>query len=327
MSVTIKDIAREANVAVSTVSKVLNKRDASIGEATRIRVRETAERLGYQPNMVARGLRAKSTRTLGFVLPDITNPYFPAIARGIEDTAHEAGYTVIFCDTDDDVNRESSSIRTLTAKMIDGIILTHALDTRLSNLEECQVPTVVVNRCLHDITSGVGLVYTDMKIATRTATDYLFTKGCSNISLIAVRRDLAPNRFEGYADSLAKHGIPLREELVFEGDYDAETGGRGIEILCNRASFDGVVCGNDLIAMGAIRALRCHGKAVPQDVRVIGLDDIYLARYFEPSLTTVRQPAYEIGQAAAQMLITSLSEGVQLSIKELPFKLMIRESA
>lgn len=327
MSVTIKDIAREANVAVSTVSKVLNKRDASIGEATRIRVRETAERLGYQPNMVARGLRAKSTRTLGFVLPDITNPYFPAIARGIEDTAHEAGYTVIFCDTDDDVNRESSSIRTLTAKMIDGIILTHALDARLSNLEECQVPTVVVNRCLHDITSGVGLVYTDMKIAIRTATDYLFTKGCSNISLIAARRDLAPNRFEGYADSLAKHGIPLREELVFEGDYDAETGGRGIEILCNRASFDGVVCGNDLIAMGAIRALRCHGKAVPQDVRVIGLDDIYLARYFEPSLTTVRQPAYEIGQAAAQMLITSLSEGVQLSIKELPFKLMIRESA
>lgn len=327
MSVTIKDIAREANVAVSTVSKVLNKRDASIGEATRIRVRETAERLGYQPNMVARGLRAKSTHTLGFVLPDITNPYFPAIARGIEDTAHEAGYTVIFCDTDDDVNRESSSIRTLTAKMIDGIILTHALDTRLSNLKECQVPTVVVNRCLHDITSGVGLVYTDMKIAIRTATDYLFTKGCSNISLIAARRDLAPNRFEGYADSLAKHGIPLREELVFEGDYDAETGGRGIEILCNRASFDGVVCGNDLIAMGAIRALRCHGKAVPQDVRVIGLDDIYLARYFEPSLTTVRQPAYEIGQAAAQMLITSLSEGVQLSIKELPFKLMIRESA
>lgn len=327
MSVTIKDIAREANVAVSTVSKVLNKRDASIGEATRIRVRETAERLGYQPNMVARGLRAKSTRTLGFVLPDITNPYFPAIARGIEDTAHEVGYTVIFCDTDDDVNRESSSIRTLTAKMIDGIILTHALDTRLSNLEESQVPTVVVDRFLHDITSGVGLVYTDMKIATRMATDYLFTKGCSNISLIAARRNLAPNRFEGYADSLAKHGILLREELVFEGDYDAETGGRGIEILCNRASFDGVVCGNDLIAMGAIRALRCHGKAVPQDVRVIGLDDIYLARYFEPSLTTVRQPAYEIGQAAAQMLITSLSGGVQLSIKELPFKLMIRESA
>ena len=327
VAVTIKDIAAEANVAISTVSKVLNGHDASISQATRERVLATVERLGYRPNMVARGLRAKSTKTIGFVLPDITNPFFPAIARGIEDYAQTAGFTVVFCDTDDDIDRQRDSIRSLNSNMVDGMILTGALGAELVSLEDRAVPTVVVDRCWEGEFSGVGSVYCDLRAAVAIATGHLLSHGCSRVAFISVSPTLAPDRYQGYLDALEKAGVAFDPALVVEGSYSVDTGDAGVAELLSRTTFDGIVCGNDLIAIGALRARKCAGLSVPDDVRVVGLDDIYLSKYVDPALTTIHQPGYEMGRAAAQMLIEALTQGGRLRGCELPFELVVRQSA
>lgn len=327
MAVTIRDIARTAGVSISTVSKVLNGHDAAISDATRSRIHAAVKELDYRPNMVARGLRARSTRSIGFVLPDITNPFFPAIARGIEDCAQKRGFTVIFCDTDDDSSRERESIRDLNDKMVDGMIVTHALKMGLEGLNECRVPTVVVDRCSREEVLGVGFVFSDMRAATQVITEHLIERGCERLAFVTAHRDVAPDRFQGFIDALDSHDRVPDFDLIFEGGYDVETGERGVGKLLQSGSFDAIVCGNDLIAIGALRALRCHGLKVPEDVRVVGIDDIYIARYLEPALTTVYQPAYEMGQAAARMLIDCLVKGTPLYSQELPFELRIRQSA
>ena len=328
MAVTMKDIAKAAGVSVVTVSKIVNKQDRYISEETRQRVLEIIKASGYVPNSAARSLKTKSSHTIGFILPDISNPYYPEIARGIEDEARSRGYAMIICNTDNDVEEEKKAVAFLNSKMVDGVIYTHSIAGSNNKIvKKIETPLVVVDRRVIGVREGVGKVYVDTEAAMHTSTSHLLEKGCKHIALISAPHNGFDDRVEGYFRAIKEAGIRRDNRLVYLGQYDVETGYNAIEqFVAQGLHFDGVSCSNDLIALGVMRALNKHKIRVPEDVKVVGFDDIAFARISTPALTTVRQPAYEMGKKAAEMIIDYITEGKQMGECELPFALQVRET-
>lgn len=325
-SITMKQIAELAQVSTATVSKVINRRDGHISQETRKRVLDLVEAYGYRPNAIAKGLKVKKTNTIGFILPDITNPFFPEIARGIEDAAKGEGFAVVFCNTDDDPKRERDSVLFLQSKMVDGLIFTRSLrDSTLERYLADNMPVVVVDRAIDISSRPIGKVFINTRSAIREATLLLLERGCQRIGFISAIDNATRDRYEGYCDALTQCGLSVDPQLVFSGDYNVSTGRRGGEELLSRG-VDGVVCGNDLIATGVMRAAEESGRHIPQDLKVIGLDDIYLSKYLHPPLTTIEQPAYEMGRDAARMLIRNILYGEPLFVRELPYRMILRET-
>lgn len=326
---TIKDIAKQAGVSVTTVSKILNGRDENISDATRTRVKQVVQENNYITNAVARGLKTKKTNIIGFILPDIVNPYFPEIARGIEDVARDAGFGVIYCNTDNDLKREREYLEFLKARMVDGIIYTRTLQgSQAQTLKDVDIPLVIVDRFAD--TGGkknIGRVYVDVAHAIYESTCKLAAAGCKNIALISSAYNDKTDRYFGYVQALEDLGIPFREEAVYLHAFDLETGYAGMQDLLQRDNgIDGVVCGNDLIAIGVLDALRKLAVKVPQQIKVMGLDDIYMANFTNPRLSTMAQPMLELGRVAAMMLIDHLLKGEPLYEKVLAHRFVARES-
>jgi len=330
MKITIKDIAKKANVSTATVSKILNNKDERISKGTRERVLIIAKENNYIPNLMARSLVTRKTNTIGLVLPDITNPFFPELARGAEDKANKEGYMIMYCNTDDDAEKESIYLEMLAQKMVDGIILTQSANKEgnIESLNKLKIPLVLIDRDIN-VKNIKGKVLVDNFLGAYEAVDYLIKKGYKKIAYITgpLSTTTAIERLGGYTKALEDAGMLINLELIFEGEYKAQWGIDGTnELLSSKVEFDAIFCGNDLIAVNAIRTLKEKGIRVPNDVGVLGYDNIFLSDMIDPPLTTVNQPAYEMGYEAVKLLIDVLDNNKEGKTIKLKTNLIIRKS-
>jgi LacI family repressor for deo operon, udp, cdd, tsx, nupC, and nupG len=303
---TVKEIAAIAKVSVATVSRAL-QRPEIVSEETRQRIHEVVKRLGYTPNALARNLRTARTRLIIALLPDIANPFFSEVIRGIEQVAHENGYSVLLGETQSSLVREQAYADMVAARQADGIItMSHRvpaipIDGRLP----------VVNACEYVKDKKISSVYIDNVAAAGAAVDYLVTLGHRDIAFIAgpSSSSICVDREQGYQLALQRAKIPANPALTAVGDFSIEAGERAIDLFLSQGqSFSAVFCSNDEMAIGAMRALISHGLRVPEDVSVVGFDDIRFARYTSPPLTTVAQPKNALGREAMTMLIELLND-------------------
>ncbi len=329
MKVTIKDIARLAEVSTATVSKVVNGKDEKISSATRMRVMAVIEESGYVPNRIASSMVTKKTKTLGLIIPDITNPFFPELARGVEDVANKEGYTLILCNSDNSLEKEDAYIDMLQEKMVDGIIFTASSSrTEISSaLKRVKIPVITVDRDIDGLKSQKKIVV-DNEEGAYEAVSYMVTRGYGKIYHISgpMTSKPAQQRYKGYLNALSDKGVLPPKDHLLSGDYSGEWGFEGVKRLLEKdADFDGIFCGNDLIALGAMKALHQKGVDVPGKVGIIGYDDIYMAQMVSPELTTVKQPNYEMGYQAGRVLI-GMIQGAEkdIELENLKTHLVIR---
>lgn len=301
---TLKEIAQMAEVSTATVSKILNGKDKYISEATRQKVLDIAEREGYIPNAIAKSLKMKSTKTLGIIIPDVMNLFFSELARGVEDAAERKGYSVILCNSDNKLSKEEKYIQVLQEKMVDGIIFTASEQSINRSLKRRNIPLVLLDRDI-SIDDEVGRIVVENEEGAYKATKHLISKGCKNIGFIssdAVNKS-SGQRLKGYKRAIFEEGLDFDEENIYLQNYSIETGYKGTKALLGRKDLDGICCGNDLIAIGAMKALKEKNIKIPDQVKVIGFDDIQISQYTDPPLTTIKQPTYELGEEAVNMLI------------------------
>lgn len=306
-SPTIRDVASHAGVSVATVSRVINDSPHKVHAATRRRVLRSVVRLAYRPNAVARGLRRGTTHSIALIVPDITNPFYPAIARGVEDAARRHGFAVVLGNTDGDPKRERAYLDILRTRWVDGVLFAGVggdVD-ELRTLMAQGVPAVVIAR---DVDGGhIDTVLADGFAGMRLATVHLLRLGHRRIAFVGGPRALpvARERLLGYRRALREYGVGARPSLVVSGDFRVDGGRAAIRrLLARREGFTAVVAANDLMAIGAMEALRSAGRQIPQDVAVVGFDDIPFAAYVDPPLTTVVQPTYRLGALAVERLLS-----------------------
>lgn len=325
--ITIRKIADLAGVSSATVSKVINGKDQHISGETRERILKIVEKEGYITNGIAKSLRVKNTRTLGLILPDVTNLFFSEVAKGIEDAASRRGYSVILCNSDNNNEKEKMYLKILQEKKVDGIILTSSHSNLGRELDQVPVPVVLVDR---DVKTDkhVGRVTVDNELGGYLAAKLMLDKGCTEIGHITARLEFKPSaeRFKGFQKGLEESGITMHRDSLYAGLFTMETGYEGARILLSNRKLDGIFCGNDLIAIGAIKALKEMGKSIPEDVRIIGFDDIALAQYIDPPLTTIRQPIYNLGESSIRVLISMIENGICENTVVLQPEVMVRES-
>lgn len=310
-TVTLRDVAAVAGVHTGTASRALNPATRPlVNQETAQRVLAAAERLGYRPNPIARGLKTNRSLTVGVVIPDLRNPLFPPIARGIDDGLEPSGYTTLLANTDHDPARERASFDALRARQVDGFITATARldDPFLDALAASGVPIVLVNRR----TDGDTLPYAvaDDHGGARAAVEHLVELGHRRIAHVTGSLTLSSGRarYEGFLDALRDAGIEHDPDLVQVGLAFTEAEG---ERLCSALLDDGrrftaVVAGNDLIALGCLDALRARGLSCPRDVSIVGYNDMDFSDRFDPPLTTVHVPHYELGVEAAGLLLDLL---------------------
>lgn len=329
--VTRDDVAKQAGVSPSTVSYVINNGPRSVSEATKQKVLQTIQDLGYRPNAVARNLRRQRTSSLGLIIPDIINPYFAQVAQGIEAVAFERDYTVVFCHTKYSIEQELKYLDHLYEERAAGVLWVPATGEiePAQRLMDYGLPTVLIDRVLDGI--EFPAVVADNYRGGYIATEHLLSLGHRRIGCIArpVLLSHSRERVRGYQSALEEAGIAFDERLVAAGGYRLENGYEAIQSLL---SLDdpptAVFTYNDIMAIGAIRALRERGMDVPQDFSVVGFDDIPDAAYTCPALTTVRQAKYEMGAKGIELLLKIVDgEIADPQAKEhVDVELVIRES-
>jgi len=322
----IKEVATAAKVSVATVSRTLAMPDVVLPE-TRQRVQEAIRRLGYTPNVQARNLRTARTNVIVALVPDISNPFFAEVIRGIEQVALQNRYSVLLGDTQYNRAREQVYADLVSARQADGLI------TLLPHIPQVTTtgPLPIVNACEYVTDPAVTSVYVDNVAGARVAVEYLLTLGHKGIASIAgpMSSPIGVDRDRGYAAALTAAGIKRNRKLTVEGDFSAEAGIRCMEYLfAGGAPFTAVFCSNDEMAIGALRAIKSRGLRVPEDISVVGFDDIRFARYSDPPLTTIAQPMGDIGREAATLLIEILKDAdVPPRKRILPTQLVVRGSA
>ncbi len=326
---TIRDVAQAANVSTSTVSHVING-TRYVAPETQQRVRDAMQALNYSPNRLASSLRSNQTLTLGVLLPNSANPYFAEILLGIENAGFEQGYNIIMGNANDDPERELAYLKVLISRQVDGILLisTGSYDESIAFLTAQNVPVVVVDRAPGF--ASVTEIFTDNKQGGLLATRYLLSLGHTRIACITGPSFLTPSadRVAGYREALADVGLPVRDEWIATGDFQHEGGYRAsMQLLQSDLRPTAIFACNDLMAVGATRAVFEYGLRVPHDISIIGYDNIPLASYTIPRLTTIAQPAREIGALAVERLIVSLRDDAALPEREcLPVQLIERDS-
>jgi LacI family transcriptional regulator len=308
MTATITDVARKAKVSTATVSRVLSGGGGARDE-TRDRVLTAARELGYRPSGVARSLRQRATRTLGLIVTDIENPFFPELVRTVEDAARERGYAMLLCNASDDPEREAGYLELLVDRWVDGVVIAaSSLGVRHREwLLAADLPIVLVNSVDRQI--DLPTIASDSVMGGRIATEHLLELGHRRFGIItAGPRNLdAPDRVTGARSALRAAGIPTASEHVVIEEATVEGGQRAAAaILAKDPSVTAIVAYNDLTAIGAMRAIRAREMRVPQDVSVIGFDDVHLAAYVDPPLTTIAQSTAEMGRWAVDELTRRL---------------------
>ncbi len=325
----IYDVARQARVSVFTVSAVVNK-NGNVSPTLRCRVEAAVQKLNYRPNLLARGLAMRQTHTIGIVVRDIVNPFFPLLVRGAEDAAQKAGYSVLLCNSDDQREKEEQYLELLLSKRVDGILLNKApgiLSAPLRNLlAGSRVPVVSLMRTSPDL-KGDAVVTDDEKGAFE-AVSHLARVGHRQIALVSGPLSVSNGkaRWRGFRKALQASGLQYEPDLVIEGDYHVESGYRaGLFLLPRRP--DAVFVANYLMTVGLMMAADEIGLRCPEDFGLASFDDYPWLSCFRPRLTTVELPKYEIGATAVQILLERISgkRGRRSLVKLMP-ELHVRES-
>jgi LacI family transcriptional regulator len=302
--VKIKDVARAAGVSPATVSRVLNGTGRVSADRAE-RVRAVVARLGYQPFSPARALRRQATDVWAVIVADIENPFFTLIVRGIEDVAHQRGYRVMLCNSDEDLQKEAAYIEVALAERMGGVVIAvaSARQSQLAPLLERGVPVVAIDR--RPAGHRVDCVLVDNRRGAAQATEHLLEAGARRVACITGPRRVstANERLAGYEEALRAAGREIDAALVVREDFRPGGGYEAVQRLCKGPNPpDALFVANNLMTVGALRALRDLGLRVPDDVRVVGFDDAPWAPLVEPPLSVVSQPAYEIGRIAAELL-------------------------
>ena len=312
MAVTMRDVAQQAGVSIKTVSRVVNDQ-GEISEATRERVLAVIQELGYRPSKVARALVTQKTHTIALVVGDITyNPFFPEVARGVLDAAQTQGYNVFLCNVDEDRDRELEILHSLADHAVDGIIIYPTLDSQdnLRIFANYYHPLVSINKCIEH--PGVGSVMLQTCKGAKLAVDYLVSKGYSKIGMIVGVSPLdLVKRVQGFREAMSMHKLEIAEGMIVQAANPTyEAGHEAMQkMLREQAELEAVFAYNDLLAMGAIQACREAGLRVPDDIAIVGFDDIEWAAKTTPPLTTVRVDKYYLGQVATQQLFAMFDNG------------------
>ncbi|MEJ7761543.1 MAG: LacI family DNA-binding transcriptional regulator [Thermomicrobiales bacterium] len=331
---TQSDVARVAGVSQATVSYVISGRSGSpIPEETRRRILENASGLGYVPNSVARSLRTRVTGTIASVIPDITNPFYPAFERGIQDGAERHGYVLTVYNTDGDAEKEARALRSLMAGRVDGVVGVFFYQT-MRDLQPLLDRSIAVTR-LDPAYDGPGdlpldRLHVDNVGAASAATTYLIGRGHRHLAMIAGRSGPREARLLGFRQALEYHGLPPGRDVIQGGDDHAGGGGAAMgRLLALVPRPTAVFAANDVMAIGAMLTLREAGLRVPADVAVMGFDDIPMATMVSPPLTTVAQYPERLGARAVELLAERLSGRVVGGGRsvEMPFDIVVRESA
>jgi LacI family transcriptional regulator len=272
---------------------------------TRKRILEEARRVNYRPNAIARGLVKKQTHSIGLLIPDITNPFYPEVARGVEDAALEVGYSVFLCNTNWEEDREEQYIELLSSKRVDGLIIAPVSDST-TNLQKLLRSLPVVYVSTSSVESHESYVTIDNVKGGYLATEHLIQQGKTPVAFIGSTEDshTLRERLEGYKEALKDYNQPIDERYIRFGDFKRETGSRFIKKMVQEgAKPKGVFGENDLLAIGILQGAKEIGLSVPDDLAVVGFDDIPLASFPEISLSTIAQPKYEMGRYAVEILL------------------------
>jgi LacI family transcriptional regulator len=336
----IKDVSRAAGVSISTVSHVLN-RTRFVSDDARERVERAIAQLNYRHNGLARSLRTRQSYALGLIIPDVSNPYYPQLARGVQDAAAAAGYWVFLCNSDRSPQNELRLLDALEQRRVDGVILDAGGPDEglLTALRRAAVPVVLVGSRIDDAALDVVTVAPNGGYA---AVRHLLERGHRRIGLIAgppvpggdVTSGPRLAKAGGYLQALAEAGITPEAALMVQGDYTREGGQAAMRrLLALPSAPSAIFAGNDLMAIGALHAARAAGQRVPEDVAIVGYDDIPEAAVTSPALTTISVPKYEMGRAAGELLLERIktreaSENGHATPRHvvLPYTLTVRET-
>ncbi|MCL6266286.1 LacI family DNA-binding transcriptional regulator [Flagellimonas myxillae] len=310
-TITIHDIAAALKIDSSTVSRALNN-SPRVTQKTKERIWAKAEEMGYQRNVLASNLRKSKTNTLGIIVPRISRYFFSSAIAGIEETAFEAGYNVIICQSLEKLEREKNLIQTLVANRVDGIIMSISMETmdydHLEGAKKNGIPTVFFDRHC-DIPGNNNVLLDDYK-GSFDATQHLIAQGCKNIAHLGGPKSLLlyQNRFNGYKDALVQNGYPFRQELVFDSRLMEKDGAEAAQkILGTNTEIDGIFSANDVAAIGAMQYLKGRNVKIPEEIAVTGFSNGPTSAVIEPSLTTVDQSGEKMGKLATELLIKQIN--------------------
>ncbi len=326
---TIYDVAREARVSVFTVSAVINNK-SHVGAPLKKRVDAAILKLNYRPNSLAQSLANERTRTLGVIVPDISNPFFPMLVRGAEDTAQKRGYSILLCNSDGLLEKEELYLDLLVAKRVDGILLTKApgelSSQTVSLMSSMNVPTVLMMRTYAGLT-GDSVITDDLQ-GSFEAVSHLARIGHKNIAMVGGPLNVSNGRMrlQGFKKALKASGLRFDPKLVYEGDYRIDSGHRaGLSLLPHRP--DAVFVANFLMTVGFLQAAQEMGMRCPEDFGLVTLDDYPWLRLFDPPLTAMELPKYEVGRLATELLIDRIEgKSTPAVIHKIAPHLCVRES-
>jgi LacI family transcriptional regulator len=326
---TIRDVAAKAGVSAATVSRIINNKGQATPE-TIARVHAIIKELGYKPNVVARSLTSRKSNTIALLVPTISNPFFPELARGVEDVANSYGLNIFLCNTDDEREKVNNYLVSLRERYVDGVII-NSLNLTNEDLEELHsngIPTITLDRTFsnHEFSS----ISVKHRIGAQLATKHLIDIGCKRIGLIRGPEDdfTAVQRMWGYRDYVKEFDW-FDQSWIALGDFSVKSGYLCMKELFQRhPDIDGVFASNDLMAIGLLKAAHEWGRKVPDELAIIGFDGIDMSQYTNPPISTIKQPSYEMGKMAMEELLRLIRKPESDSNKiELDVELILRESS
>ncbi len=335
MRTTIKDIANYTGFSVTTISLVLNGKADKIPKSTKDVIFDAVEKLNYRPNQIAVGLVKKRTKTIGLVISDVSNVFFSNLAKGVEDECRRNGWNLILCNTNDLHKRDLEYIQVLADKGVDGILFCMSLDSdkkraleSVDLMKKLKMPFVMIDRFLEEVDCCSVIV--NHRSGGYAATKHLLELGHQNIACVAgpLALEDSQHRLKGYKEALEEYGIAYDPDLIYEGNYDRESGKEAVEyILGLSKKVTAIFSFNDRSAYGVYNRLKKHNYYIPRDMSLVGYDDIFFSEILDVPLTSVSQPVYDMGVEAVQQIISEIGSGVN-SRKCITFqpKLTVRES-
>lgn len=330
-NVTLKEVAEYAGVSVMTVSNVVNDWPY-VSDEMRLKVQEAIDALGYRPSALARSLVTGRSRTVGVVLPDISNPFFGQAIRGCEDVLTEQGYSFFLCNTDEDPQKEKAALETLISRGVDALIIwgSRSECDELYKLIGNDLPVVAIDSPAPQLCMNSTYIYADNIQGAETATLHLIHHGRKTVGHLAgpsQRRLTAQQRLAGYKQALENSAIPYNADFVMEGKPSIRGGYQAALHLLQKHRPAALFCYNDLMAIGAIVAIQQSGLEVPDDIAIVGFDDIFTASLVVPPLTTVRIQQYDLGKLSSNLLLERLQKGgMPPNAVNFPVELVVRDS-
>ena len=324
---TLRDVARRAGVATSTISRYLNG-SLELPSPTRDRVQAAIAELNYRPNALARSLQAGRSHILGLIVPDLSNPFFTSVADAAAAAAYREAYSILLCATGNDPKREEHYVNLLAAGQLDGLIYlgAHRRNSALATIKRKELPIIVVDEEIEGVAGG--RLFVDNRRGGYLATEHLLHLGHRNIAFIGGEADLLTTveRRRGYEDALLERGLALQRKQMFLGEYTTEFGARAARELLAEVRPTGIFAASDVVAIGVLQAARQLGLIIPEDLSLVGFDDIPMAEMLAPPLTTIWQPAEDLGRTAVSMLVRHVRDRAPLVRDTLGVRLRIRGS-